>query len=386
MRANMAEILSSKFPDLGISIFPVMSALAQKHKAINLAQGFPGFAVSDELIDLVSKYMKEGHNQYSPMTGVLRLREALSIKQLKTQNVYYHPETEITIAAGATEAVFSAISAVVNEGDEVIVFEPVFDIYPPAIALNKGKIIRIKLQQPDFKYDWDEIASKITNKTKLIILNSPHNPTGSILGHDDILKLIHLVQNTNILILSDEVYEHMVFDNKTHICLASYPALKDRTMVVASLGKVFHCTGWRIGYCMAPEKLTTEFRKVHQFVTFSANTAIQYAMADYLLNELNFINLPSFFQQKRDSFIQKLKSSRFEILPTSGSYFQLVNYSAISDLADVEFAKWLTEVHGVASIPISVFYSDFQDDKLIRFCFAKEENELAEAARKLSAI
>lgn len=363
-----------------------MSALAVQHSAFNLAQGFPGFSVDQVLIDLVYKYMSNGLNQYSPMAGVLKLREALSIKQQKLHQLYYHPETEITICAGATEAVFSAISAVLNEGEEVICFEPVFDIYPPAVLLNKGKLVRIKLKQPHFDYDWEEVKSKITSKTKLIILNSPHNPTGKILTSNDIDQLANIVKDTNIIVLSDEVYEHIVFDGNQHICLATHPELKHRTIVVASLGKVFHCTGWRIGYCLAPEKLSAEIRKMHQFVTFSANTAIQYAMAEYLKSEQHYLSLPDFFQQKRDFFASKLANSSFKLLPSEGSYFQLASYSSISQQSDIEFAKMLTIEHGVAGIPISCFYEDSQDDKIIRFCFAKDANELEEAAARLLGL
>ena len=360
-----------------------MSALAQQHNAINLAQGFPGFSVDQDLIDLVYKYMSKGLNQYSPMVGVLKLREALNLKQQKLHQLYYNPESEITICAGATEAVFSAISAVINEGDDVICFEPVFDIYPPAVHLNKGKLIRIKLKQPHFDYDWEEVKSKINSKTKLIILNSPHNPTGKVLTNEDLNQLANIVKDTNIIVLSDEVYEHIVFDGKQHICLAIHPELKHRTIIVASLGKVFHCTGWRIGYCLAPEKLSAEIRKVHQFVTFSANTAIQYAMAEYLESDQHYLGLPDFFQQKRDFFASRLTNSSFKLLPSEGSYFQLASYSAISQQSDIEFAKMLTIEHGVASIPISCFYADGQDDKIVRFCFAKETNELEVAASRL---
>lgn len=376
----------SKFPQLGISIFPVMSALALQHKAINLAQGFPGFAVSEELIELVHNYLRRGQNQYSPMPGVLRLREVISQKQQKLYGAYYDPETEVSIAAGATEAVFSAISATVKQGDEVIIFDPAFDIYAPAIELNGGKVVRVPLHFPDFHYDWEKVKSAISPHTSLILINSPHNPTGRVLRKEDLDQLAQLVEGTNIVILSDEVYEHMVFDGLPHYCLGADPRLKDRTMVIASLGKVFHCTGWRIGYCMAPKALSAEFRKAHQFVTFSANTPIQYAMADYLENEKNYLSLPSFFQQKRDFFREKMRGSRFELLPAEGSYFQLATYQKLSDLHDVEFAKQLTIEHGVASIPISVFYKDGRDNKVIRFCFAKEEGELERAAEKLSLI
>ena len=376
----------SKFPNLGISIFATMSALSQQHNTINLAQGFPGFSVDQVLIDLVYKYMSDGFNQYSPMAGVLKLREAISTKQKKLYDLYYNPESEITICAGATEAVFSTISAFVNEGDEVICFEPAFDIYPPAVLLNKAKLVKIKLKQPNFEYDWEEVKDKITSKTKLIILNSPHNPTGKVLKYNDIQQLANLVKDTEIIILSDEVYEHIVFDNKPHICLATHPDLKNRTIIIASLGKVFHCTGWRIGYCLAPEKLSAEIRKVHQFVTFSVNTAIQYAMAEYLESEQHYLELPYFFQQKRDFFSLQLANSSFKLLPSDGSYFQLASYASISQQSDIDFTKKLTTEYGVASIPISSFYGDGQDDKIIRFCFAKETNDLAEAALRLSRL
>ncbi|HAR20323.1 MAG TPA: methionine aminotransferase [Cytophagales bacterium] len=376
----------SKFPNLGISIFSAMSALAQQYGAINLAQGFPGFEVSEQLVDLVGTYMRKGVNQYSPMEGVLRLREVISQKQKNLYGISYDVATEVTISAGATEAVFAAISAFVHEGDEVICFEPVFDIYPPAIDFNKGKLIRIKLETPHFHYDWDKVAALVNPKTKLIILNTPHNPTGKILTAIDIEKLVAIVKNTSIVVISDEVYEHMVFDGKSHLSLASHPQLYDRTVVIASLGKVFHCTGWRIGYCLAPKYLTAEIRKVHQFVTFSANTPIQYAMADFLEQQENYLSLSKFFQQKRDFFIAQMSGSAFKFLPTDGSYFLLADYSAISQMSDLEFVKWITQKHAVAAIPVSVFNADGQDDKLIRFCFAKKEQELAEAAKRLCVI
>ncbi|MBY0426046.1 MAG: methionine aminotransferase [Cytophagales bacterium] len=378
--------IASKFPHLGISIFPEMSTLAQKHHAINLAQGFPGFPVDSALIDLVYKYMKEGFNQYSPMPGVMRLREVLAEKQKKCYGLKYIPISEVTIAGGATEAVFSTLSAFIHAGDEVIQFEPVFDIYPPAIELNHGKTVRIKLSQPDFSYDWDLVRKAITPKTKMIIVNTPHNPAGTVLTLEDINQLAEIVRGTNILLLSDEVYEHMTFVGRTHVSPASHPELYDRTIITASLGKVFHCTGWRIGYCLAPASLSVEIRKVHQFVTFSANTSIQYAMADYLEIESNYLDLNDFFQKKRDLFTTKMAKSRFDLLPVQGSYFQLASYKRISNQNDVEFAKWLTAEHKVATIPISVFYSDHQDDHLIRFCFAKEESELEAAAERLFSI
>ena len=381
----MIEI-SSKFPQLGISIFPEMSALAQKHQAINLAQGFPGFPVDSALIELVYKYMKEGFNQYSPMPGVMRLREVLAEKQKKCYGLKYNPLSEVTIAGGATEAVFSTLSAFIHAGDEVIQFEPVFDIYPPAIELNHGKTVRIKLSQPNFSYDWELVRKAISPKTRMIIVNTPHNPAGTVLTQWDIDQLADIVRGTNILILSDEVYEHMTFDGKRHISPASHPELYERTIITASLGKVFHCTGWRIGYCLAPASLSAEIRKVHQFVTFSANTAIQYAMADYLEIESNYLDLNHFFQKKRDLFASKMAKSRFDLLPVQGSYFQLASYKNISNQSDVEFAKWLTSEHKVATIPISVFYSDQKDDHIVRFCFAKEESELIEAAERLSGI
>jgi len=363
-----------------------MSALAQQYKAINLAQGFPGFPVDAGLVELVNKYMKDGHNQYSPMPGVLRLRETISKKQQKNYGLVYNPISEITIAAGATEAVFSTISALISEGDEVIEFEPVFDIYPPAIELNKGIAVRLKLTQPNFKYDWEKVKTAVSPKTKMIILNTPHNPAGTVLTKSDIDQLADIVRGTNILILSDEVYEHITFDGNVHISPASHPELYERTIITASLGKVFHCTGWRIGYCLAPASLSAEIRKVHQFVTFSANTAIQYAMADYLENENNYIHLRSFFQHKRDLFADKIKDSLFELLPVQGSYFQLASYKKISKQSDIEFSKWLTTEHKVATIPISVFYADRQDNHLIRFCFAKEDGELEEAAYRLGRV
>lgn len=378
--------IKTKLPKVGTTIFTVMSSLATEYNAINLSQGFPNFPVSEELISLVNKYMKQGFNQYAPMMGVKELREAISEKTLKLYNVNYHPDSEITVTSGGTEALFSAISAVVKTGDEVIVFEPAYDSYIPAIELNGGIPVCISLKYPDYNIDWNEVRNKISSKTKLIIINTPHNPTGAVLSENDLKELTNIVQNTNIFLIGDEVYEHIIFDGLKHNSLMSVPELQQRSFIISSFGKTFHVTGWKTGYCVAPKELTTEFRKIHQFLTFSTFTPLQYALAEFLKNPENYNNVPLFYQKKRNTFLEAVKDSRFTFIPSNGSYFQNLCYSAISDEPDTELAIRLTKEIGVASVPISVFYQNLKDEKILRFCFAKDDETLFRAGEKLSKL
>jgi len=378
--------LTSKLPKVGATIFAVMSKLANEHNAINLSQGFPDFECSKELISLVHKYMKKGYNQYAPMEGVLPLREAIAAKTEDLYSAKYDPVTEVNITAGATQAIFTAIASLIKEGDEVIIFEPAYDCYVPSIELNGGIPIYTELKQPDYHVDWDEVQKLITQRTRMIIINTPHNPTGSILTAADMLKLEKLTEGTEIVILSDEVYEHIIFDGYEHQSVTRFPKLAERSIVVISFGKTFHATGWKMGYCLAPENLMKEFRKAHQFVVFTCNTPIQYALADYLQNKSNYLNLAGFYQNKRDYFNALIKDSKFKLKTTSGSYFQLLDYSDITDEKDTDYAIRLTEEIGVASIPMSVFYHQPVEDKILRFCFAKSENTLEKAAKKLCGI
>jgi len=378
--------IKSKLPDVGVTIFTRMTKLANDHGAINLSQGFPDFDVDSELIELVNKYMHSGNNQYAPMQGVLNLRERIAEKTHEVYNAGYNPETEITVTSGATEALFSAISAVVQKDDEVILFEPVYDSYAPAIKLSGGIPVYLKLKFPDYHIDWDEVANAISKKTRLLILNSPHNPTGTVLSAEDISALKNIVNNTNLFIVSDEVYEHIIFDNLVHESMLKYPELAERSFVISSFGKTYHSTGWKIGYCLAPEPLSGEFQKIHQFLTFSSNTPIQYAFAEFMKNKNVYLNLSSFYQKKRDKFLSLINKSRFKALPCKGTYFQMLDYSLISKERDMEFAKRLTVESKVASIPPSSFYHQEDDFNVLRFCFAKKDETLEQAAKILCEI
>lgn len=378
--------LESKLPDIGMTIFATMSKMAADHGAINLSQGFPDFDVYPELIELVEKYMQEGHNQYAPMQGVLALRGMISKKVERLYHRRYDPDREITVTSGATEALFAAISAVVRTGDEVIVLEPAYDSYVPVIRLNGGTPVFLKLKYPDYHIDWDEVADAITDKTRLIILNSPHNPTGAVLGETDIRALTDIVSGSNLFILSDEVYEHIIFDGVRHKSMSMYPELAERAFVVSSFGKTYHATGWKIGYCLAPEKLSREFQRIHQYVTFSSITPVQLALAEIMKESKLYLDLPEFYQGKRDLFLDMIKTSRFKPLPCSGTYFMMLDYSEIADESDIRFAGKLTADYGVAAIPPSVFYSDGQDNKVLRFCFAKRDETLGQAAEVLCGI
>lgn len=378
--------ISSKLPDVGTSIFSVMSKMAQDHNAINLSQGFPDFEVSAKLIGLVNSYMQKGMNQYAPMPGVLVLREAIAQMTSDLHAIDVDPENEITVTSGATEAIFDIITATVKIGDEVILFDPAYDCYDPAIRLSGGTPIHLKLKQPDFSIDWEEVGSVITTKTKLIIINTPHNPSGVVLDKNDMQRLELLVKDTNILILSDEVYEHILYDVLQHESVLRYPALKERSAAVYSFGKTYHTTGWKMGYVIASDWWTSEIRKMHQFVTFGTNTPVQYALADFISDPKNYGYVPQFYQQKRDYFLKLIEDSRLTPVPCFGTYFQLLSYQGINDMGDMEMATHLTKSMGLAAIPISVFYRDKQDDQLLRVCFAKSEETLEKAADILCKI
>ena len=378
--------IQSKLPDVGITIFTVMSNLANEHSATNLSQGFPDFDVDPKLLDLVDKYMRAGYNQYAPMQGVFALRARIAEKAQQLYEAAYDPATEITVTSGATEALFAAITAVVQTGDEVIVMEPAFDCYVPAIELNGGTPVFVKYRFPDYHIDWDDVKRAITSKTRLIILNSPHNPTGAVLSSEDISALKRIARDTDVLIVSDEVYEHIIFDGRVHESMARHPELAQRSFVISSFGKTYHTTGWKIGYCLAPEPLSAEFQRVHQFLTFASNTPIQHAYAEFMQNKDAYLKLAEFYQKKRDTFLALIRPSRFKPIPCRGTYFQMLDYSAISDELDAAFAKRLIVEHGVASIPPSVFYHDSEDHRVLRFCFAKKDQTLERAAEKLCKI
>ena len=376
----------SKLPEVPTSIFSVMSALAHKEKALNLSQGFPNFESDKKLIKLVENAMLQGKNQYAPMPGIFSLRKAISDKMENLYQVSYNPETEITITAGATQAIFTAIAATIKKDDEVIIFKPAYDCYEPTIELFGGKTIAVQLNPEDFKIDWQLVKSLITEKTKMIIVNTPHNPSGKILTKDDMTQLEALLKNTNIVLLSDEVYEHIIFDGEKHQSAALYPELAERTFITASFGKTFHNTGWKVGYCIAPKELTHEFRKVHQFNVFSVNHPTQVALAEYLKTPSNYLELNVFYQHKRDLFLSLIKESRFEFSPSKGTYFQLLNFKNITEENDYDFAVKLTQKHKIACIPISVFNENTLDTKVLRFCFAKTDETLKQAAEILNTI
>jgi methionine aminotransferase len=377
---------TSKLPNVGTTIFTVMSALAQEHKAINLAQGFPDFDTSSKLTDLVYQYMRSGHNQYAPMPGLPALRTRIAEKIALLYGVTVDPGSEITITAGATQGLFTAIGTFISPGDEVILLEPAYDSYRPSVEVFGGKAVIYELSFPDYRVDWTALQQLISPKTRMIIVNTPHNPTGSLFSTADMQALAQLTSGTNILVLSDEVYEHLVFDGLRHESVLRYPELRERSLAVYSFGKTFHNTGWKIGYCVAPPALTAEFRKVHQFNVFSVNTPMQYALADFLADPSEYLGLPDFYQRKRDFFLNITEGNRLRPLPCYGSYFQLFDYSAISDEPDEVFACRLTTEFGVAAIPVSVFYSGKKDHRVIRLCFAKKEETLEKAGEKLRLV
>ncbi len=378
--------IQSRLPEVGTSIFTVMSKLALDHQAINLSQGFPDFPVSEKLIELIHQNMKAGRNQYAPMPGVPALREIIASVIDET---YHRPtdfEREITITAGGTEAIFSTVAALVNQGDEVIVFDPAYDCYDPAIRLNGGIPIHINLRPPTFTIDWQEVKSKITTHTRMIIINTPHNPTGAVLNENDLLTLQEIALTNNLIVLSDEVYERIIFDGLVHQSILKFPKLLEQSVAVFSFGKTFHATGWKIGYVVASENITREIRKAHQFVTFSVNTPTQFALAEYMTNPDNYLHLGKFYQQKRDNFLEQIKGSSFEVLPCHGSYFQLLSFKGISQKTEMEMAEWMTREKKLAPIPVSAFYKDGSDEKLLRFCFAKGEQTLERAGTILRSL
>ena len=378
--------LKSKLPGVSTTIFTIMSQLAAQYKAINLSQGFPDYECSPQLVELVSKYMRLGYNQYAPMAGILSLRERLSEKQEKLHQAKYAPDTEITITAGGTQAIFTSIACLIRPDDEVIIFEPAYDSYSPAVTLFGGRVRPIELSAPDYKIDWLQVAKLINDKTRMIILNSPNNPTGRTLAEEDMLELIRLTRGTSILILSDEVYEHLVYDGIKHLSVSHYPELWERSFITASFGKLLHTTGWKVGYCLAPEWLMKEFRKVHQFEVFSVNSAVQYAISDFLQDERNYLEISDFFQKKKDIFLNLMLETRFDMLPCHGSYFQSVQYSRISNEDDTALAMRLIKEFGVASIPVSAFYSKGTDHQVLRFCFAKKQETLEKAVTYLAKV
>lgn len=375
--------IQSKLPNVGTTIFTLMSALAAERKAVNLGQGFPDFPMSEELISLVNQAMNNGFNQYVHMNGYMPLREALSEKVSFLYNASIDPEKEITITPGGTYAIYTALTSILRPGDEVIMFEPGYDSYIPNIEINGAIPIKLPLNHPDYSINWSLVRSSITPRTRMIMLNSPHNPTGAVISQQDIDELRLIVKDTNIIILSDEVYEHIIFDGRVHHSMLRYPDLFERSFVCFSFGKVYHCTGWKLGYCIAPAAMMNEFRKVHQFNCFSSHSPSQVALATFLKNRDPFLTLSSFLQEKRDLFQTAMKESRFSPLQSGGSYFQCYDYSRISDEPDKEFAIRITKEFGVASIPVSAFYHNGKDDKVIRFCFAKKEETLLMAAEKL---
>ncbi|MBN2080190.1 MAG: methionine aminotransferase [Spirochaetes bacterium] len=376
----------SKLPDVGVTIFTRMTALSLEHDAINLAQGFPDFDPDPALFDLIERHMRRGMNQYAPMQGVPALRERISETARALYGANYSPEEEVTVTSGATEALFGAIMAFIGTGDEVILFEPAYDSYGPAVRLAGGVPVYCRLVCPEYSIDWNGVKDAVTPKTRMMILNSPHNPSGAVLSPGDLEALREITAGTGILILSDEVYEHIIFDGALHQSMARVPELAARSLVVGSFGKTYHATGWKVGYCLAPAALTAELRKVHQYITFATSTPMQHAYAEYMERGGSPEGLAAFYQGKRDLFLSLIAGSRFRFTPSRGTYFQMLDYSAISDEADIDFARRITAEHGVSAIPPSVFYHDVEDNRVLRFCFAKKDETLERAAERLCAI
>jgi methionine transaminase len=379
--------MRSKLPSGGVSIFATMTALANQHGAINLSQGFPDYDCAPALVEAVARAMREGHNQYAPMPGVLALREALALKIERLYGRRYDPVTEIAITTGATEGLFSTITALVHPGDEVLLFQPVYDSYVPAIQLSGGIPVFVTLRYPDYRIDWDEVRRKVSARTRLIMINTPHNPTGMIWDATDVEELGRVLQSTDAMVVSDEVYEHILFDGARHESLACYPAIADRAVVISSFGKTYHTTGWKVGYCAAPAAIAAEILKVRQWITFSVNGAIQVAYADTVARDPDCAEVTTFYQQKRDRFLSLLEGSRFRPLACRGTYFQMLDYSAITNARDVDFAMRLTREHGVAAIPIAPFLHEGADPgPVLRFCFAKRDDTLERAAVRLRQV
>ena len=378
--------IDSKLPNVGTTIFTVMSRLAAEHHAINLSQGFPDFDCAPELRALLAKYVNSGLNQYPPMAGVAPLREAIAGKVAELYGAAYDPEHEITVVPGATYAIFTAVTALIRPGDEVILFEPAYDSYAPAVEVNGGKPVYVQLRFPDYSIDWQEVQDAITPRTRMIIINTPNNPTASVFSGEDLRLLEGMLAGTGIVVVSDEVYEHIVFDGHKHQSIAHFPGLAARSFVVSSFGKTYHITGWKTGYVLAPKELMAEFRKVHQFNAFVTNGPVQYALAEYMKNKDAYLSLAAFYQKKRDFFLEGVRASRFQPLPSRGTFFQNLRYDAISDEKDTDLAIRLTKEHGIAAIPVSVFYREPPPHKVLRFCFAKSEETLAKGAEILCRI
>ncbi|WP_445322857.1 pyridoxal phosphate-dependent aminotransferase [Ramlibacter sp. AN1015] len=386
MQTAHTPLLASKLPAVGTTIFTVMSALATEHGAVNLGQGFPDFDCDPRLVDAVSTAMRDGHNQYPPMAGIAPLREAVSSKMEALHGRRWDPLTEVTITAGATQAIITAVLAVVRPGDEVIVLEPCYDSYVPNIELAGGTVVRVPLTPGTFRPDFDRIAAALSPLTRAIIINTPHNPSATVWSREDMLALQELLAPTDVLVISDEVYEHMVFDGREHQSAARFPGLAARSFIVSSFGKTYHVTGWKVGFVAAPAPLTAEFRKVHQFNVFTVNTPMQHGLAHYMSDPAPYRELPAFYQRKRDLFRAGLAATRLRLLPSEGSYFQCVDISQVSDLPEAEFCLWLTRTLGVAAIPLSAFYGDGFDQRVVRFCFAKKDETLRTALERLARL
>lgn len=383
---TMTPSVVSRLPRVGTNIFTVMSGLANQYNAINLGQGFPDYQMSETLINKVSEVMHKGWNQYVPMQGYMPLRESIAEKAAFLYGARISPDTQITITPGGTYAIYTALTTVLQPGDEVIIFEPAYDSYIPNVEINGAVPVLISLQFPEYRINWEEVKQKITSKTRMIMLNSPHNPTGAVLGEEDIQQLRSVVKDTGIFILSDEVYEHLIFDSIPHQSILRYPDLLERSFVCFSFGKTYNCTGWKLGYCITSPHLMAEFRKVHQFNCFSCHTPSQVALADYLKNKDDYLSLSGIMQQKRDFFIEQMRQTKFDMLNSSGSYFICAKYNRISDEGDKDFAVRITKEFGVATIPVSAFYNDGTDNKVVRFCFSKKEETLEAAVERLSKI
>ena len=379
--------MRSKLPSVGTTIFTVMSKMAQDYGAINLSQGFPDFDCPAALRERVAYHLNNRRNQYPPMAGIPELRQQIAIKVLSLYGHKVDPEHDVTVTSGATEALFDAVQATVGQGDEVIIFDPAYDSYVPAIELAGAKAVHLPLTVPDYRIDWQQLKESVNSKTRMIIINTPHNPCGVVLDRADLDQLAELTRNRDIRILSDEVYEHMVYDGTRHISVLSHPELRDKSFAVFSFGKTYHATGWKVAYCIAPAAMTTEFRKVHQFVTFTTNSFVQYGIADFMAEcPEHATELSEFYQRKRDTFCRLLSDSRFRLSPSKGTYFQLADYSAISNDDDVSFVNWMTQEKGVAAIPLTPFYASPPGTKIIRFCFCKDDSTLEQAAEILRQL
>lgn len=384
--SSLTPTLASRLPQVGTTIFSVMSALAQQHDAVNLGQGFPDFDCDPRLVETVARAMRSGHNQYPPMPGVPALRRAVADKIERLYGMRYDPDTEITITAGATQAIITAILALVHPGDEVIVLDPCYDSYEPSIVLAGARAVHVPLLAETFRPDFTALRAALTPRTRALIVNTPHNPSGSVWTAGDMRELAAVLRDTDVLVIADEVYEHMVFDGWPHESVSRHADLAARSLVVSSFGKTFHVTGWKVGHVAAPAALTAEFRKVHQFNVFTVNTPVQHGLAEYLADPAPYLELPAFYQRKRDLFRQGLAASRLRLLPSQGTYFQCVDYSAVSELTEEEFCRWLTAEVGVAAIPLSAFYADRREQRLARFCFAKQDATLERALERLASL